>query len=67
MKKRINTSTSFKVVEKNNPLAVHALCDTRESAERWIKDVAQWFEGGRKPFDNKALTPHSFTIINPGE
>ena len=26
----------YKVIEKNNPLAVHAICDTLDSAEKWI-------------------------------
>lgn len=26
----------FKVIEKQNPLAVHALCDSKERAQYWI-------------------------------
>ena len=26
----------YKVIEKNNLLAVHAICDTLDNAEKWI-------------------------------
>ncbi len=51
----------YSVVEKKNPLAVHAHCSTRESAERWI--VVNAVEYCRKGyFMDKTLTPDSFTI-----
>jgi hypothetical protein len=42
----------FKVIEKDNPLAVHCLCDTLERAQYWIdvrapcslESVACWVE-----------------------
>jgi len=53
----------FRIVEKSNPLAVHALCDTLASAERWIavKAVEYCAKGY---FMDKTLTPYSFTIVN---
>lgn len=50
-----------KVVEKKNPLAVHAICETRESAQRWIDEKAPIY-CARGYFDDKTLTPESFTI-----
>jgi hypothetical protein len=52
----------FKIIEKYNPLAVHAHCDTLESAQRWIReDAVEGCERGY--FMNKTLTPDSFTIV----
>jgi hypothetical protein len=52
----------FKVIETDNPLAVHAICDTRERAQYWI-DVKAPAYVAKGYFVNKALTPASFTII----
>lgn len=54
----------FSVVEKDNPLHVHALCYSRESAERWIAVNAVAY-CARGFFMDKTLTPESFAIINP--
>lgn len=54
----------WKIVEKKNPLAVHALCHSRESAERWIAVNAPMY-CARGYFVDKTLTPDSFTIIEP--
>jgi hypothetical protein len=55
--------TMFKIVEKNNPLAVHCLCDTLERAKHWLYVKAPFYvENGF--FMDKTLTPDSFTIIN---
>ena len=49
------------VIEKNNRLAVHVICDTLERAQNWIDTKAP--EYARKGyFINKALTADSFTI-----
>lgn len=50
-----------RVVEKKNPLAVHAICETRESAQRWIDEKAPIY-CARGYFVDKTLTPESFTI-----
>jgi hypothetical protein len=51
----------FKVVEKDNPLAVHCICDTMERAERWINvNAVEYCQKGY--FMDKTLTPESFTI-----
>ena len=51
----------FKVIEKNNPLAVHCVCDTLERAQHWIDKIApEYCKKGY--FMNKTLTPDSFTI-----
>ncbi len=54
----------FKVVEKANHLAVHALCSTLESAQRWIKvNAVEYCAKGY--FSDKTLTPDSFEVIAP--
>jgi hypothetical protein len=51
----------FKVIEKNNPLAVHCIAYTRERAERWIfVNAVEYCLRGY--FMDKTLTPDSFTI-----
>lgn len=52
----------FKIVEKKNHLAVHAHCDTRESAQRWI-DVNAPLYCSKGYFMDKTLTPDSFEIV----
>ena len=54
------------VVEKANPLHVHAICSSREDAERWISELAPIY-CARGFFVDKTLTPDSFTIKNPKE
>ena len=54
---------SFKIVEKKNPLAVHAICDTLERAENWIKVKAPEYVS-KGYFMDKTLTADSFTIQN---
>ena len=49
----------YKIIEKNNPLAVHALCDTLESANRWLTiDAPSYVAKGY--FMDKSLTANSF-------
>lgn len=52
----------YKIVEKNNPLAVHCLCDSLERAQHWIdvKAVEYCLNGY---FMDKTLTPESFMIV----
>lgn len=52
----------YKVVEKNNHLAVHAICETLASAERWIAVNAVTY-CARGFFTDKTLTPDSFSIV----
>ena len=51
----------FKVVEKRNLYAVHAVCHSRYWAERWINLKAPIY-CARGYFMDKTLTPDSFTI-----
>ena len=51
----------FKVVEKRNPYAVHAVCPSRYWAERWINLKAPIY-CARGYFVDKTLTPASFII-----
>lgn len=53
-------STSFKVVEKSNRLAVHACCMSNESALAWIERY-----GDSGMFIDKTLTKDSFMVIEP--
>ncbi len=51
----------FAVIEKNNPLALHCLCDTKERAERWIAvNAVEYCAKGY--FMDKTLTPDSFMV-----
>lgn len=52
----------FDVVEKKNPFHLHAICSTRASAERWIKEPAPEY-CAKGFFMDKSLTPESFEII----
>jgi hypothetical protein len=52
----------FKIVETQNPLAVHCICDTLERARHWIDTLAPFYVA-RGYFMNKTLPPDSFTII----
>ena len=51
----------FKVVEKKKPCAVHAICPSREGAERWINVEAPIY-CARGYFMDKTLIPDSFII-----
>ena len=48
----------YKVIEKNNPLAVHAICDTLDRAEKWINTYAK-----KGFFTDKTLGADSFVIV----
>ena len=52
----------FKVVEKNNQLAVHCIADTLDRAEHWIStNAVEYCSKGF--FMDKTLTPDSFMVI----
>jgi hypothetical protein len=51
----------FLVIEKQNNLAVHAICDTLERAQHWIdRNAPEYVRKGY--FMDKTLTADSFTI-----
>ena len=52
----------YRIVEKQNPLAVHCLCDSLERAQHWInvKAVEYCLKGY---FMDKTLTPESFMVV----
>lgn len=52
---------TFKIVEKQNANAVHAICDTRERAQHWINTKAPEY-AAKGYFMDKTLTADSFTI-----
>lgn len=56
----------FKVIEKSNPLHVHAVCSTLASAQRWIAESAPQY-CAKGYFMDKSLTPESFTIKAEGK
>lgn len=52
---------TYTIVEKKNPLAVHAVCCTRASALRWLTvNAVEYCAKGY--FTDKSLTPDSFEI-----
>ena len=51
----------YKIVEKENPLAVHAICSTLAGAEYWIKNKAPEYVK-RGFFMDKTLTENCFEI-----
>ena len=56
----------YLVIEKNNHLAVHVVCDTLERAQYWINVKApEYCEKGF--FMDKTLTPDSFMIAFKGD
>jgi hypothetical protein len=55
--------TKYKVIEKKNRLAVHAICSSKESAERWIKVLAPEYVA-KGYFMDKTLTKNSFKVAS---
>jgi hypothetical protein len=49
------------VYEKANPKAIHAICSSEESAQKWIAEIAPVY-CSKGYFDDKSLTPESFAI-----
>jgi len=52
----------WKLVEKKNPLALHALFDTKERAERHLREVIPDY-CRRGLFMDKTLQPDDFVIV----
>jgi hypothetical protein len=52
----------YKIIEKDNPLAVHAHCETLDSAKHWLAVKAPEY-CSKGYFMDKTLTPESFTIM----
>ena len=52
----------YHIVEKNNHLALHVICETNERAEHWIKVKAPNYCANGF-FMDKTLTPESFEIM----
>lgn len=50
--------SNFKVVEKDNKLAVHCHTWSKERAEQWIERY-----GDSKMFTDKTLTKQSFIVV----
>lgn len=51
----------YVIIEKANPLATHAICDTLERAQHWI-DVKAPEYAAKGYFMDKTLTADSFAI-----
>ena len=56
----------FYIIEKKNPLALHAVCETLEEAQFWVDKKAPEY-CLRGYFMDKTLTPNDFEIINKGK
>ena len=57
--------TMFEIREKLNPLALHAICETLERAQRWIGvNAVEYCANGY--FMDKTLTQDSFVIVKKG-
>jgi len=52
----------FKIVEKNNRLAVHCICDSLERAKHWLYVKAPFYADNGY-FMDKTLNADSFIII----
>jgi len=52
----------FKIVEKRNVKAVHAIFNSRAKAERHLRVLIPVYVK-RGYFDDKTLTPSDFTIV----
>lgn len=57
---------TYYIVEKNNHLAVHAVCDTLERAYHWINVKAPEYVS-KGYFIDKSLTANSFAIATKGK
>lgn len=51
----------YYIIEKNNPLAIHAQCYTKERAEFWLNEKAPLY-CAKGYFMDKTLTVNSFII-----
>ncbi len=52
----------YKIIEKENPLAVHGLFDSKERADRHLRDVIPEYVK-RGFFMDKTLTAESFKVV----
>lgn len=59
-------SADYKIVEKKNRLAVHALCSSMSSAQRHLKEVIPEYVR-RGFFMDKTLKADDFEIIPPAK
>lgn len=55
---------SWKIVEKNNHNALHALCDSQSDARRYL-DITVPDHCARGFYMDKTLTPESFEVLPP--
>lgn len=51
----------YAIVEKSNPLRLHAICNSEEGAKEWLTINAPLY-CERSYFDDKNLTPNDFII-----
>lgn len=56
----------WRIVEKRNHLAVHAICGSAESAEKHLSEVIPVYVA-RRYFTDKTLRPEDFEILPPEE
>lgn len=62
MKTKSTRRQDWKIVEKKNPLATHAVFMSRESAERFLAvNVPDYCARGL--YMDKSLTPDSFQVV----
>jgi hypothetical protein len=61
MKPRLEKARQWAIVEKANPIAVHGLFMSRESAERFLADTVPDY-CRRGFYMDKTLTPESFIV-----
>ncbi len=54
--------SGYKLVEKDNPLALHGLFDTLESAQKHLRDVIPVYVA-KGFFTDETLTKDSFMIL----
>jgi hypothetical protein len=54
--------TAYTIIEKENPLHVHAHCSSKESAQRWLDNNAVEY-CAKGYFMDKTLVPTDFMMI----
>jgi hypothetical protein len=55
----------YRLVEKANRHATHGIFDTRESADRFLRDIVPTYVA-RGFYSDKTLTADSFEIVSGG-
>lgn len=53
---------SWKIVERQNPLAVHGIFETKQRAQRFIRETIPVYVA-RSYFTDKTLTAHDFIVM----